>query len=113
MLILKAPEAIRSSRDHCHLDVEACTSLKADIAAARARCLAPCQASRPVTSKSRAILAPKLHPETLFGDSSYIAPQASVAAVDLSTKEKQRRNYNDIVFKWMALFFDVFNYEAY
>ncbi|NMP16065.1 universal stress protein [Thalassotalea sp. Y01] len=52
-------------------------------------------------------------PIFIASDRKWKSKPVIVAAVDLSTKAKLKKDYNNIVLKWTALLSNVFNYEAH
>lgn len=52
-------------------------------------------------------------PIFLASNRKWKSKQVIVAAIDLSTKDKLKQDYNNIVLKWTAMLSDVFNYETH
>lgn len=52
-------------------------------------------------------------PIFLASNRKWKSKQVIVAALDLSTKDKLKQDYNNIVLKWTALLSNVFNYETH
>lgn len=52
-------------------------------------------------------------PILLASNRKWKSKHVIVTAVDLSMKEKQRKDFNDIVLKWTALLSDIFKYETH